>query len=151
MRTVEAELRAELLADFGVAALIASRLYWRTLPQDPVYPAVTYDRTSTTRLVRAGSPTGGSVQQSVGWTRVTMEIWDNTPNGSNVTQQVHQAIKAAMANVNLCRVRTSPATAPKQAPNTILAERCSTEPQPRQPIAKYTVDWKVWFDEENLT
>lgn len=44
--SAETAMRAHLLADSTLAGLIATRLYPLTLPQNPTYPAVTYQRIS---------------------------------------------------------------------------------------------------------
>ncbi len=46
--SIEAGLRTHLLADGPVAALVVARVYPLKLPQDPTYPALTYEILSTT-------------------------------------------------------------------------------------------------------
>lgn len=46
---VEEALVSELLADATVGGLVSTRVYHLQLPQKPTYPAITYQRISTTQ------------------------------------------------------------------------------------------------------
>ena len=48
--SLESDLKARLVADATVNALIAGRCYPAVLPQSPSYPALTFFRVSATRL-----------------------------------------------------------------------------------------------------
>lgn len=47
--TLEEALRAQILADPAIAAVVGTRVYPRQLPQQPVLPAITYTRVDTAR------------------------------------------------------------------------------------------------------
>lgn len=55
---IEDALRAVLLADAGVAALVTARVWPAKLPQTAVLPAVVYQRVSTTGDVALETPVG---------------------------------------------------------------------------------------------
>ena len=57
---IEDALRATLLADADVAALVAARVWPMKLPQAPTYPAVVYQRISTTNGVALETPVGST-------------------------------------------------------------------------------------------
>lgn len=56
--TIEEAITAHLLADAGVAALVATRVYPVKMPQRPTYPAVTYFRVSGPREHSQSGPSG---------------------------------------------------------------------------------------------
>lgn len=55
---IEEALRAHLVADAGVAAIAAQRVYQLTLPQRPTLPAVVFQRIATPRINDMDGPTG---------------------------------------------------------------------------------------------
>lgn len=56
----------------GLTALIGTRVYPRVLPQNPTYPAVTYQRVSSTRMRTMGAPLLGAEP------RIQFTIWAET-------------------------------------------------------------------------
>lgn len=70
--SLEAGLHAFLLADPAVAALIDTRLTPLILPQDPAYPAATYQRISASRLRSVDGPAGR------GKPRLQLDCWGAT-------------------------------------------------------------------------
>lgn len=56
--TLEADLRAFVLADADVATLVGVRMYPRRLPQKPTLPALVYQRIATRRLHDLVAPDG---------------------------------------------------------------------------------------------
>lgn len=55
---IEEAIRAHLIADAGVAAIAAGRIYPEALPQEPVYPAIVYHRVGTGRSIHMGGADG---------------------------------------------------------------------------------------------
>ncbi len=66
------ELRALLVADAGVLALASTRIYPTRLPQEPTFPALTYE------LIDGdpNNPVNGT--QSLHWSRVRINAWGAT-------------------------------------------------------------------------
>lgn len=54
--SIEAALRAHLVADAGLAPLVGQRIYPQQLPQKPALPAVTYRRVSTVPTQHRDNP-----------------------------------------------------------------------------------------------
>lgn len=52
------ELRAKIIADGAVSALVAQRVYPNILPQGPTYPAIVYSQISGVRLHHLGGTSG---------------------------------------------------------------------------------------------
>lgn len=71
--SVETELRTRLLADSTVSGLIVARMYPQHLPQNPSYPAITYQRITGSRTQDlSGAGSRG---------RITLQLncWANDP------------------------------------------------------------------------
>jgi hypothetical protein len=56
--TISEALRAFLLAQPSIAALVGTRIYPQVLPQKPAYPAITYAQVSGIRVRGLDGPTG---------------------------------------------------------------------------------------------
>jgi hypothetical protein len=69
---IEDALRAVLLGDADVAALVAARVYPIKLPQSAVFPAVVYQRVSTVGGFALGTPVGPTRS------RVQLSAWAAT-------------------------------------------------------------------------
>ena len=74
---IEPALRAYVLADPAVSALIGTRWYPVVLPQSTAFPAVTYQRITTTRVGSHHGPSGLAaarfqidIQMSYNWDRL---------------------------------------------------------------------------------
>lgn len=139
--SLEADLRTALLADAGVQAQIAQRLYLMQKPPRCSFPCAAYQRISTQRLYTQAL--GGS-QATRGWCRFQVTIWGDTATGGAQVLTVRDAILAALQTFNLGALPASPSVL-SQAPNFILQERMGLEPQPEQPLVKYMMDVQVWF------
>jgi hypothetical protein len=154
--SVESILRAELLADPGLSALIGDRLYLVQLPQNPqgppnnLYPCGVFSRVSTQPLyvhTRGRNPlTGG--QASIGKARFSFSFWsDDGSNGSIIVENIALALMAAMENVNLIALPTSPATI-NNAPNFLVTRRMGLEPQTQPPLFKVLLDFMCWYSDQ---
>lgn len=65
-------LRTKLTGDAGVAALVGTRVYWRNLPQEPTYPAITLETIG-------GDPDNTiNATQVLHWARVRINAWGKT-------------------------------------------------------------------------
>lgn len=143
MSTIEQQLRESLLANAGVSALIGTRLYLVQKAQGSAYPCVAYQRISTQRQYH--HVLGGN-QASTAWSRFQFTIWADGKTGGEVTQQVSAALRAALQTFNLAAQPASPAVL-RQAPNFVLNEHMTNEPNPQQPLFKSILDVKIWFQE----
>ncbi len=86
---IEADLFAALTGHAGLSALVGSRVYPLILPQNPTYPAVTYQRISTPM---AQVVTGAVAAAS---TRFQVNVWANTYSSAvNVAAQIRAALLA---------------------------------------------------------
>lgn len=85
---VEDAIRARLLADPDVAALVATRVWPVKLPQGPTFPAIVYQRISTTS-------NGVAMESPVGPTRsrVQLSAWASTFSGA---RQLAEAVVHAL-------------------------------------------------------
>lgn len=89
--TIEEALRAHLIADVGLAALIDSRVYPVQLPQRPLLPSVTYTRISTRPLSHRDAQ-----QPSYSRPRFQLDVW-----ASSYSQcvAVRSALRTAMGTL----------------------------------------------------
>lgn len=85
---IEDALRARLLADADVAALVATRVYPLKLPQGATFPAVVYQRISTTSDGVAMESPVGPVRS-----RVQVTAWGVT---FSATRQLAEAVMHAL-------------------------------------------------------
>lgn len=85
---MKADLRAYLIGDSGVSALIGSRLYWSRAPQAPTYPLVIYTAITESEEEILDASTSGLRQRTIQFT-----AWAAT---DVVAEQIIQAIKDAL-------------------------------------------------------
>jgi len=83
--TVEAELRARLVANGAVNGLVGTRIYPLMAPQNPTKPYVTFQRISGPRLQALGGAAG------FGMARIQYDSWADTYTTA-------QALAAAIRN-----------------------------------------------------
>lgn len=78
---MKAELRAILLSDVAVLALVGQRIYPHWLPQSPTYPAITLYRSSVERENRTFC---NGAAQTTNKVRSTFQVdcWDKSATGS---------------------------------------------------------------------
>jgi hypothetical protein len=143
-------LRADLLADAGLAGLIGDRLYLVQLPQNPIYPCGVYQRVSTQPLyvqTRGRTPlTGG--QATIGWARFSFKFWSNDgQQGGSIVESIANALMAAMETVNLIALPQSPVVI-NNAPNFLLTRRMGVEPQTQPPLYFEMLDFKLWYSDQ---
>jgi hypothetical protein len=73
--SAETAVRAVLLADATVAALVGDRIYPKTLPQDVTLPAITYQRISTIGDLDLDG------DQATAAVRVQLNLWSESYDG----------------------------------------------------------------------
>lgn len=84
--TLETALRAFLVSDSAVGALVGQRVYTQTMPQDGTLPAITFQRISTAAVNSRDDNSFG---------RVRMQI-DGWAASDTATKELRAAIRAAM-------------------------------------------------------
>lgn len=85
---IQEAIYARLTGFAGLSALIATRAYYRLLPQDPAYPALTYVKISETRDSAMGSDSG------LVHARFQFDVYDTDADSvRNVTEQLRQALE----------------------------------------------------------
>lgn len=88
---IQEAIFARLTAYAGLTSLVGTspaRIYYRILPQDPVYPAVTYAMVSAPREKAMGSDPG------IVNARVQFDAWDNDPDSvRDVAEQIRKALE----------------------------------------------------------
>lgn len=139
---VEEQVRNGLIADAGVTAIIGTRFYPDQLPQNPVYPCGTIQRVSDVPYYTQQSP--GGTQASVGWCRISVTIWCDGANASQVREDLARAIILAMQTFSCFDLPSSPLVV-RQAPNRLLNRRHGVEAQTRQPLFKAMLDFQVAY------
>ncbi len=140
---VEEQIRAGLLADAGVAALLGTRVYIDQLPQNPnPYPVATVQRISDVPYYTQQPP--GGTQASVGWCRISITVWCDGATASQVRENLCRAIIIAMQTFSCYDLPSSPLVV-RQAPNLLLNRRHTVEPQTRQPLFKGILDFRCAY------
>jgi len=156
MTALETELRAALVADAGVNAILGNRLYWPSLPQQPVYPAAIFRRVSTQPVKTHGTSTGGIPLPGTGWCRISFTIWsDLSPTqtrggftgAAEELNGIVQALSAALNHIDLSATPESPVTTVR-APNFFLGLRDGVESNVQPPIPVNYFDVGVWFSDQ---
>lgn len=135
---LETTVRTALLANAGLTALIGQRLYMVQLPQNPTYPAGVMQRISTVPFTTL---TQGSTFQSMGWCRFSFTFWANGANGGSTTDQIAQALQAAMLTFNASLAGST------AAPNRLLTRSLTVEPNADGPLAKARIDYSILYQE----
>ena len=80
-------LRAALIADAPVLALVSTRIYMRRLPQQPAYPAITLE------LINGDPNNALNALPDLKWARVRANAW-GTSYGS--AYELGQAVETAL-------------------------------------------------------
>jgi Protein of unknown function (DUF3168) len=87
MARIEEALEARLTGFAGLVALVADRIYPVRLPQNPVYPAITYQRVSGVREHTMGSDPG------IAAPRFQVSVWGTSVQDTiDVSAQVQAAL-----------------------------------------------------------
>ena len=85
--SIETDIRARLLADAGVSAIVGTRIYAVILPQDPTYPAASYQRISGPRMQELAGATDRAMA------RIQIDSWAVTYAGA---QSLAAAIRESL-------------------------------------------------------
>ena len=142
--SLEAIIDNALRADAGLAALIGQRLYLVQKANDCSYPCMAYQRISSTPLYAMGF---GNAQGTFGSARFQFTIFGDTATGAEAVLSVRDALVAALRTFNASALPVSPAQL-TQAPNFVVMERMTNEPQPRQTIFMYVLDALIWYQDQ---
>jgi hypothetical protein len=125
--TPEAAVRACLVANAEVAALVASRIYALKLPQPPTLPAVTYQRISAQRDHTLSGPSG------LVRSRVQIDAWGRTYSEA---KSVADAVRRALAHFEDATVQAALITSDRD----LFEDEVNTY--------RISSDWIIWFVEE---
>jgi len=88
MAELETAIYTRLAAYEGLTALISTRIYPMILPQNPTYPAVTYQRTDGVR------ESGMTTEHGMAHPGIQIDSWDKTYAGAKaVATQVRGALQ----------------------------------------------------------
>lgn len=139
--TVEEQLRSAMLADPNIGPLLATRWYVEPLPQNSLFPAVTVVRIAT---VRQPMRTSGSSSQTadVGWTRLQIDVWDNTDaNSGPRVSQIAQYIINVLANFSAYGAGATTL----RGSNRVLNQQLRPVPELQPPGYRAILDVKIWF------
>lgn len=144
LTTVEELLRSAMLADANLGPLLATRWYRDPLPQNVNFPAVSVARVSTIRQpMRSGN---SSQTADVGWTRLQIDIWDNTDAASaqrvsQIAQYIIDVLKTFSAYGQGTRTLTGS--------NRVLNQQLRPVPELQPPGYRAILDVKVWFTDKD--
>lgn len=142
---LEETIRAALLADDGVSALLGANLYIVQLPPATPFPCATFQRVSTNPIYTIDQPTNWG---TFGWARFTFSIWCQGPSSAAQSDQIAQAIQSAMLGFNASVEATSPPVV-IQAPNFLIGRRMLVEPQTSPPLFKAILDYRIAYYDSN--
>lgn len=84
--TIEADLRALLVADTTVSGMVGTRIYLARLPQDPTYPAITFSKVSGPR-VHTLAGRGGRARP-----RLSVHCWAESDVGAKALANAVRAV-----------------------------------------------------------
>ncbi len=119
-------LRATLLADDPVLALVSTRIYWKKLPQEPTYPALTLE------LVGGDPQNTLATLPDLKWARVRMNAW-NTTYGTAFA--VAQAVETALNGQKFSTLKS------------IVAQGLRDMYEPAIEAYYVTQDFSIWHTE----
>lgn len=121
----ESSLRAYLIAQPAIAALIGTRFYPVRLPQDPTLPAITY------QTIAGGEGTTHEGASGLARTRVQFDCWAST---KGQVLALAKALRDALATVN---------------PGWMGAERINDMDVPEsEPVLwRRMVEYRFWYEE----
>jgi hypothetical protein len=134
---LEAELRAFLIADAAVAALVGERVYPAPAPQNSLMPFVTFQRISATREYTLAGPAGlaGVLMQ--------IDCWADAPEYDGnyaVTKEVATAVRLCLEGYS------GLFTSIYVQEITVDNERDVFEPQDK--TRRASLDFRIWHNEE---
>lgn len=132
--SLEADLRAFVLADGTVASMIGTRMHPVLLPQAPTLPALTYSTISAIRGHTMQGPDG------LPETRIQIDSWAATYSAA-----------AALAGAVRRRLDGHSGSIGTGSPQTVVqaifadTERALHESEPE--LYRISADYRVWFEE----
>lgn len=126
--TVEAALRAYLVGNSGVHALVGERVYTQTMPQDGQLPAITFQRVSTVAV-------NSRADNSFGQVRVQIDGWADS---DWETKALRAAIRSAMKGFKM-------ASGPRVSGARLRDSRDLHDQETRR--WRVLMDYMIWCDE----
>lgn len=147
--SLEIALRAALIGDATLSALIGDRLYHDQLVQAPVFPAGTLQRAGTVPFyvqTRGRTQlTGG--QATMGFARISLAFWTTGATAAEQRESIYLAVMAAMENFNYAALPQSPVVI-ADAPNRLVMRRHTVESGTQPPLAKLLLDFQILFQDQ---
>ncbi len=133
--SIEADLRTFLLADAGVAAIVAARVYSAPAPQDAAMPFVTYQKLTGERVRSLTGPSGLALPsyQIDCWSD-DQQLGGSYSQAKALAQAVRRALDGYIGRWSGLDVRIS-----------LLDERDSPEDVAR--ALHVTQDYRIWHQE----
>lgn len=133
-------LRSHLLADAGVAGLVADRVSWATLPRGDALPAIVLTQVSGIRDYAMTSPSG------LVTSRVQVDCWAKT-NGE--ATKLARSVNAALGGL---RTTLTPKKGPAvQIQGAFLENQIDMPDEgpspPEERLQRVMLDFLIWHDE----
>ncbi len=120
---MEIAVRAHLVADPTVSALVGTRVYPLVLPQGVAYPAIRYQRIDTPRTYSKAGYEGDSRP------RLQIDCW---ATGYMDAKRLAEAVRAAM----------------ERYPHAVCEdEQDGYEPEPAPPVYRRMLEFRIWHEE----
>lgn len=145
--SADVQIRTALLSNATLAALISTRLYPVQIPPNPTFPCVAMQRIATERLYSmdqlSNANWGGK-----GWARVQFTCFGDGASGKLQAEAVATAIRGALKTFNVGAETESPSVL-RGAPNFVLNEWETVEPETDPPKFKRILDTRMFIGEEN--
>lgn len=101
--SVLSDFRTMVLADSGVSTLVSTRMYPQVLPQNPTYPAITYE------LIDSDPHLDLQGESTLKWARIRVQTWGaitSNDNGIGSAYEVIQAIETAVHSQKTTNLRS---------------------------------------------
>ncbi len=137
--TIESGLRAYLMADSGVAALVADRIYPAPAPQGAVMPFVTWQRISGLRVQSLGGPSG------LAQPTIQLDCWAETGTRNETGDGYGQAKALAQAVRQALDGKTGILLDGMRSAILLLDERDLFEGEAR--TVRVSMDFRIWHEE----
>jgi len=124
--------------------LVGSRIYLVQKANGCDFPCMAYQRITSVPLYAQGF---GNSQGTFGSARFQFTAFGAGATGGEDVLAVRDQLVNALRSFNASAIPTSPPSL-QQAPNFVLMERMSNEPQPQQTIFMYVLDALIWYQDQ---
>lgn len=149
--SLETQIYQALTADPTLTGLVGTSIFLAQLPQNVVtsgtgYPALTYQRISTTPLyVQAGNPT--TQQGSSGWARFQFTFYVASKTAAGDLEALVRALFAILNNFNAWALPSSPSVV-LQSPNFLLSRRMQVDAETSPPLFMAILDYRIAYQNQ---